>query len=29
LRSKKKLLRRHSMQAEQMRQLSDFEEIMT
>ncbi|XP_016073436.1 PREDICTED: ankyrin repeat domain-containing protein 34C [Miniopterus natalensis] len=29
LRSKKQLLRRHSMQAEQMRQLSDFEEIMT
>ncbi|XP_065590415.1 ankyrin repeat domain-containing protein 34C [Cyrtonyx montezumae] len=27
LRSKKKLLRRHSMQLEQMRQLSDFEEI--
>ncbi|XP_042553678.1 ankyrin repeat domain-containing protein 34C [Dipodomys spectabilis] len=27
-RSKKQLLRRHSMQAEQMRQLSDFEEIM-
>uniref|UniRef100_A0A8C0MP57 Ankyrin repeat domain 34C n=1 Tax=Canis lupus familiaris TaxID=9615 RepID=A0A8C0MP57_CANLF len=29
LRSKKKLLRRHSMQVEQMKQLSDFEEIMT
>ncbi|XP_007950015.1 ankyrin repeat domain-containing protein 34C [Orycteropus afer afer] len=29
LRSKKKLLRRHSMQIEQMKQLSDFEEIMT
>ncbi|XP_076984662.1 ankyrin repeat domain-containing protein 34C [Tamandua tetradactyla] len=29
LRSQKKLLRRHSMQAEQMKQLSDFEEIMT
>ncbi|XP_010220022.1 PREDICTED: ankyrin repeat domain-containing protein 34C [Tinamus guttatus] len=28
LRSKKKLLRRHSMQVEQMRQLSDFEEIV-
>ncbi|NXP03370.1 AN34C protein, partial [Thinocorus orbignyianus] len=28
LRAKRKLLRRHSMQAEQMRQLSDFEEIM-
>ncbi|XP_053933073.1 ankyrin repeat domain-containing protein 34C [Cuculus canorus] len=27
LRAKRKLLRRHSMQAEQMRQLSDFEEI--
>ncbi|XP_045757792.1 ankyrin repeat domain-containing protein 34C [Mirounga angustirostris] len=29
LRSKRKLLRRHSMQVEQMMQLSDFEEIMT
>ncbi|XP_012330275.2 ankyrin repeat domain-containing protein 34C [Aotus nancymaae] len=29
VRSKKKLLRRHSMQIEQMKQLSDFEEIMT
>ena len=29
LRSKKKLLRRHSMQVEQMKQLSDFEETMT
>ncbi|XP_029807659.1 ankyrin repeat domain-containing protein 34C [Suricata suricatta] len=29
LRSKKKLLRRHSMQVEQMKQLSGFEEIMT
>ncbi|KAM8784124.1 ankyrin repeat domain-containing protein 34C isoform 1-T1 [Rhynchonycteris naso] len=29
LRNKKKLLRRHSMQVEQMKQLSDFEEIMT
>ncbi|XP_006142684.1 ankyrin repeat domain-containing protein 34C [Tupaia chinensis] len=29
MRSKKKLLRRHSMQIEQMKQLSDFEEIMT
>ncbi|XP_075392042.1 ankyrin repeat domain-containing protein 34C [Tenrec ecaudatus] len=29
LRSQKKLLRRHSMQVEQMKQLSDFEEIMT
>ncbi|XP_012515255.1 PREDICTED: ankyrin repeat domain-containing protein 34C [Propithecus coquereli] len=28
-RSKRKLLRRHSMQIEQMKQLSDFEEIMT
>uniref|UniRef100_A0A8B9URR8 AN34C protein n=1 Tax=Anas zonorhyncha TaxID=75864 RepID=A0A8B9URR8_9AVES len=28
LRTKKKLLRRHSMQVEQMRQLSDFEEIV-
>jgi len=28
LRAKRKLLRRHSMQAEQMRQLSDFEEVM-
>uniref|UniRef100_A0A8D0EMZ1 AN34C protein n=1 Tax=Strix occidentalis caurina TaxID=311401 RepID=A0A8D0EMZ1_STROC len=28
LRAKRKLLRRHSMQAEQMRQLSDFEEIV-
>ncbi|NXK45567.1 AN34C protein, partial [Chauna torquata] len=28
LRTKKKLLRRHSMQLEQMRQLSDFEEIV-
>ncbi|NWY04938.1 AN34C protein, partial [Nothoprocta ornata] len=28
LRAKKKLLRRHSMQVEQMRQLSDFEEIV-
>ncbi|NWQ94777.1 AN34C protein, partial [Burhinus bistriatus] len=28
LRTKRKLLRRHSMQAEQMRQLSDFEEIV-
>ncbi|XP_064312017.1 ankyrin repeat domain-containing protein 34C [Phalacrocorax carbo] len=28
LRGKRKLLRRHSMQAEQMRQLSDFEEIV-
>ncbi|NXK27135.1 AN34C protein, partial [Arenaria interpres] len=27
LRAKRKLLRRHSMQAEQMRQLSDFEEV--
>ncbi|XP_040825777.1 ankyrin repeat domain-containing protein 34C [Ochotona curzoniae] len=29
LRNKKKLFRRHSMQIEQMKQLSDFEEIMT
>ncbi|XP_066096117.1 ankyrin repeat domain-containing protein 34C [Saccopteryx bilineata] len=29
LRNKKQLLRRHSMQVEQMKQLSDFEEIMT
>ncbi|KAM6201450.1 ankyrin repeat domain-containing protein 34C [Rhynchocyon petersi] len=29
LRSQKKLLRRHSMQVEQMKQLSNFEEIMT
>ncbi|XP_058396462.1 ankyrin repeat domain-containing protein 34C [Diceros bicornis minor] len=29
LRSKKKLLRRHSMQVEQMKQLSDFEDSMT
>lgn len=28
LRAKRKLLRRHSMQAEQMRQLSDFEEVV-
>ncbi|NWS58598.1 AN34C protein, partial [Chunga burmeisteri] len=28
LRAKRKLLRRHSMQAEQMRQLSDFEEMV-
>ncbi|NXP72553.1 AN34C protein, partial [Ramphastos sulfuratus] len=28
LRARRKLLRRHSMQAEQMRQLSDFEEIV-